>query len=131
MNYTYNNRDVHQAWLLLKWGYILAPILVGVDKLAGWNLVDWSQYVSPVLLPYLHITVVQFVYALGLIEIAGGILVWVNPRIGGYTVAALMIAIIINLITMNRFYDIIARDAVITLGAIALAWLTAAQEANR
>lgn len=128
MNYTYNNRVVHQTWFLLKLSYALAPILVGVDKLIGWNLVDWSQYVSPVLVSYLPITVIQFVYALGIIEIAGGILVWINPRIGGYTVAALLIAIIVNLITMNRFYDIIARDAVIAVGAIALAWLTAAQE---
>jgi len=128
MNYVYNNRTVYQTWFLLKLTYALAPILVGLDKLAGWWLGDWSQYVSPLIIPYLPVTLIQFVVVVGVIEVIAGILVWLNPRLGGYVVAAWLLAIIINLASMNRFYDIIARDAVIAVGAIALAWLTVARE---
>lgn len=128
MSYTYNNRAVHRTWLLLKITYALAPILVGADKLIGWWLGNWAQYVSPIITSYFPITLAQVVVVVGVIEIIAGILVWLHPRWGGYVVAAWLLAIIINLASMNKFYDIIARDALIAVGAIALAWLTAACE---
>lgn len=131
MSYTYNNRTVHYTWLLLKLTYVTALLVVGIDKLKLWWLSDWSQYVSPAILPYLPVTLAQFVLLVGIIEIMAAIFVWVHPRLGGYVSALWLLAIIVNLATMHRFLDIIVRDAIIAVGALALAWLTAAQKVTQ
>jgi uncharacterized membrane protein YphA (DoxX/SURF4 family) len=121
-----NTSKVKHTWLLLKVTYALAPLLLGLDKvLTGW-IVDWSIYVSPQVIHYIPVTVAQLLLLVGIIEITAGVLVWFYPRFGAYIVATWMLLIIINLITMNKFYDIIARDAVIGIGALALAWLSEA-----
>lgn len=118
--------SANRAQMLLKITYTLVPIALGLDKLFKWMIVDWGKYASPVIMNLLPIsmTVVHFVMLTGIIEIFAGILVWFYPRLGAYTVAAWMGLIIINLATMNQFYDIIARDAVIGIGAIALGLLS-------
>ncbi len=118
--------SVNRAQMLLKVTYTLVPIVLGLDKLFKWMIVDWAKYASPVIMNLLPIsmTVVHFVMLTGIIEIVAGILVWVYPRLGAYTVAAWMGLIVINLATMNQFYDIMARDVVIGIGAIALGLLS-------
>lgn len=113
---------------MLRIVYTLVPLLVGLDKIFTGLIVDWSKYVSPLLMEYIPLTVAHFLIVVGIIEVVAGVVVWLYPRFGGYLVAAWMTLIIINLISMNTFYDIIARDAVIALGALALAWLTEALE---
>jgi hypothetical protein len=124
-----NNFKVIQTWSMLRVTYALAPILLGLDKCVTGLIVDWSKYVSPVVMEYIPgaVTVAQLLMLVGLIEIFAGIEVWFYPRFGGYLVAAWLGVIIVNLATMNGlFYDIIERDAVIGIGALALACLTQA-----
>jgi hypothetical protein len=66
-----------------------------------------------------------FMMIVGVIEIAAGVLVAMMPRIGGYVVAGWLWAIIVNLVVMESYYDIAARDFGLSLGALALARLAA------
>lgn len=116
----------NRARLLLQLTYTIAPIAIGLDKCFTWYLTNWSAYTSPMVFEYLPaaVTISQFIMITGIIEIIAGILVWFYPKFGAYLVAAWMILVIANLTTLHGFYDIIARDVVITAGAIALAWLS-------
>lgn len=131
MNYVYNTNKVEQTWLMLKIVYAAVPIILGLDKLFGWWIVDWAKYASPVITNLLPLNVYQFVLVLGVIEIIAGIIVWFYPRFGGYLVAVWMILIAINLLTMSGLYDVAARDVVIAVGALALAWLSEARELRK
>lgn len=127
-NTVYQPSLVKRSWYLLKLTYTLAPLLIGIDKLYTWWLVDWAKYVSPYLVQLSPAHITTIVLITGVIEIVAGIIVWFYPRFGGYLVAAWMLLVIIDLITIHAFYDIIARDVVITVGALVLAWLTEAQQ---
>lgn len=120
-----HDAKVHQAWLLLKITYSLVPIVLGLDKLfaMGW-IVNWAKYLSPVVSDALPVTVARILLLIGAIEIITGFFVWFYPRLGGYVVAAWLGLIIVDLASMGGYYDIIARDIVIAIGAIALSWLT-------
>ncbi len=69
-----------------------------------------------------------FMYFVGVIEIIAGLVVAVQPMIGGYLVAAWLGAIIINLLTAEppEYYDIALRDLGLLLGALTLARLAQA-----
>lgn len=123
------NRDKFNiTYTMLYLTYALVPIVIGIDKLMTWWLVNWLQYTSPMLTNYLGISANTIIYVTAVIEILAGVIVFVRPRLGAYLVFAYMILVIIDLASMNRYYDIIARDAVIALGALALAWLTEAKQ---
>ena len=70
--------------------------------------------------------------AVGIIEIAAGLVVAVRPKLGGYLVAAWLAAIITNLLLGGNRYDVALRDFGLLLAALALARLaTAFQSASR
>jgi uncharacterized membrane protein YphA (DoxX/SURF4 family) len=117
-------RPTHQAYTLLRVGFVLLPIIAGLDKFTHF-LVDWNQYLAPAVAQALPVDANTFMMIVGVIEIAAGILVAVAPRIGGYVVAAWLWGIIINLVMMGSYYDIAARDFGLSLGALALARLAA------
>jgi hypothetical protein len=64
-------------------------------------------------------------YAVGVVEIAAGLLVLAMPRIGGYVVALWLAAIIVNLVSTGEYYDIALRDFGLMVAALALARLAA------
>ena len=124
-----NNACVNRVWYLLRCTYTIVPIAIGLDKCFAWFLVDWNIYTSPLIAEYLPaILVAHFVMITGIIEIIAGGIVWFYPRFGGYLITAWMLLIIADLATLHNFYDIMARDAVIAIGALALAWLSEARE---
>lgn len=123
-----NKSKVFAAWKLLKYTYGLAALIVGIDKLmpfftGHYLITDWTMYVHPKLLEMFSTDPVQFLYVIGVVEIAAGILVFTKTRIGAYVVAAWLGVIIVNLFAIGMYFDIIARDAVMAAGAVALAWL--------
>ena len=61
----------------------------------------------------------------GVVEMAAGLLVALRPRVGAYVVAAWLFAIILNLLLIPGFFDIALRDFGLSLGALALARLSA------
>ena len=114
-----------QAFRILQVGFIVAPILFGLDKFVE-VLVDWDRYLAPAVTDALPVSGHSLMLAVGVIEIAAGVLVALRPRIGGYVVAAWLWAIIVNLLVAGDFYDIALRDFGLSLGALALAKLAEA-----
>ena len=115
---------VNTSWWSLRLVYGLVPIVAGLDKFTN-LLTDWSQYVSPFVRDLLPIPTTTFMYLVGIIEIAAGVLVLTKlTRIGAYVVAAWLVAIALSLLTTGRFFDIAARDLALAVGAFTLARLS-------
>jgi hypothetical protein len=127
---TVAERPAHQAYTLLRVGFVLLPILAGLDKFTH-LMVDWNQYLAPAVAQALPVDVGTFMMIVGVIEIAAGILVATAPRIGGWVVAAWLWGIIVNLVMTGNYYDIAARDFGLSLGALALARLATHFEGTR
>ena len=62
-----------------------------------------------------------------MVEIAAGILVAVAPRFGAFVVAAWLLGIIVDLLTLGDFYDVALRDFGLLVGALALGLLAEAR----
>ena len=112
----------HQAFLLLRTVFTVAPIAFGLDKFAN-LLTDWPGYLAPWIDDLLPGTAQQVMYAVGVVEIVAGIVVAVAPRFGGWLVAAWLAGIIVDLLTVPGFYDIALRDFGLLVAAVALARL--------
>jgi hypothetical protein len=117
-----------QAFRILHLGFVVAPILAGLDKFFD-VLVDWDRYLAPVVTDVLPVSAHTIMVAVGVVEIAAGVLVALRPRIGGYVVAIWLWGIIVNLLVAGDFYDIALRDFGLSLGALALARLAEAYRA--
>lgn len=89
-------------------------------------LVDWDQYLSPTLAKLLPFNGHTFMLIVGVIEIVAGLLVWFQPRIGAWVVAAWLWAIIVDLLLVPGYFDVALRDFGLSLGALALGRLAAA-----
>lgn len=114
----------YQAYLLLRIGFTAAPILFGLDKFFNWT-VDWTQYLAPWINDIVPGSGQDFMYAVGVVEIAAGLTVAVAPRLGSLLVAGWLGGIILNLLTVNapEYYDVALRDFGLFLGALTLARL--------
>jgi hypothetical protein len=112
----------YQAFLILRVGFAAAPILFGLDKFFD-VMVNWEIYLAPWINDIVPGDAAEAMYAVGVIEIAAGVLVALKPRYGAYLVAAWLGGIIVNLLTPSGYYDIALRDFGLLLGALTLARL--------
>ena len=117
----------HQAYMILKFGFTVAPIIAGLDKFSN-LLVDWTQYLTPLVPRWTGIDPASFMMAVGVIEIIAGILVAVKPKLGALIVTAWLWGIIVNLLLVPGYFDVVLRDLGLSLGALALARLAAREE---
>ena len=125
---TEQNTDyAHQAYTILKFGFTVAPIVAGLDKFFN-LLVDWTQYLTPLVPRWTGIDPAAFMMVVGIIEIIAGIVVAVKPKIGAWVVAAWLCGIIINLLLVPGYYDVALRDLGLLFGALALARLAEREE---
>jgi hypothetical protein len=108
-----------QAYELLHWGFVAAPVIAGLDKFTH-LLVDWDTYLAPPIARLLGGAAHGFMLVVGVVEVVAGLLVAVRPRIGAYVVAAWLGGIIVNLLMSGRYFDIALRDFGLMLGALAL-----------
>jgi uncharacterized membrane protein YphA (DoxX/SURF4 family) len=111
----------YQAFWLLRVGFTVAPILFGIDKFFNWS-VNWPDYLAGWINDIVPGSGQDFMYVVGGVEIAAGLLVAVAPRIGAFVVAAWLAGIVINLLTNDapEYYDIALRDFGLMLGALTL-----------
>jgi hypothetical protein len=112
----------YQAFILLRTAFTVAPIVFGLDKFAD-LLTDWTQYLAPTFDDVIPGSAHQAMLAVGVVEVAAGLLVAARPRVGGYVVAAWLAGIIVNLLLIPDFYDVALRDVGLLLAALALARL--------
>ena len=120
----------HQAFLLLRTAFTVAPIVFGLDKFTN-LLTDWPAYLAPWIDGIVPGTAQQAMYAVGVVEVVAGVVVAVVPRFGGWLVAAWLVGIILNLLTVPGFYDIALRDVGLLAGAVALARLAVRYSPSR
>ena len=111
----------YQAYQILHAGFVIAPVLAGLDKFFM-VLTDWDRYLWPPLAKIFG-SAGTFMHIVGAIEIFAGCLVAFKPKIGAPIVAAWLLGIIVNLVLLENFYDIALRDVGLFLGALALARL--------
>lgn len=117
--------SLNQPYWMLKVTFGAVPIVAGLDKFTN-LLTNWEQYLSPIVSQMVPAGI--FMRAVGIIEIAAGILVLSKmTRIGAYVVAAWLVAIALNLLSTGRYLDVAVRDLVMAVGAFALAKLEEAR----
>ena len=115
----------YQAFRILQMGFVVAPIVAGLDKFFH-LLVDWDRYLPGVVNNVLGGHGHQFMMVVGVVEIVAGIGVALKPRIFAYVVAAWLVLIIGNLLMIPGYFDVALRDVGLMLGALALGRLSQA-----
>ena len=81
------SKESHQAFLILRFGFTVAPIIAGLDKFLG-LLTNWDKYLAPAL-GGLGIAPHTFLMVVGVVEIVAGSS-WRRARgSAAYLVAAL------------------------------------------
>ena len=116
---------VYQAFLLLRTGFTVLPILMGADKFFN-AMVNWEQYLAPAIPKAIGVSPELFMRGVGVIEIVAGLLVAIIPRYAAYIVMAWLWLIIVDLVMTGQYWDIALRDfglsvAALVLGRLALA----------
>jgi hypothetical protein len=112
----------YQAYQILHLAFVVAPVIAGADKFFHF-LVNWDQYVSPLITKMLPVSAHTFMLGVGVIEIGAGLLVAFMPAIGGLVVGVWLCGIIVNLLSIPGYYDVALRDLGLVLGAFALSRL--------
>jgi hypothetical protein len=109
-----------QAFLLLRIGFAVAPILFGLDKFAEVLTDNWPAYLASEYNDLIPGSAQDAMYMVGIVEIAAGLVVAVAPRVGGPLVAAWLAGIIGSLLLVGGYGDIALRDFGLLIGALAL-----------
>src|SRR4029453_5506063 len=120
----------YQAYLILRAGFVVAPILFGLDKFTN-LLADWTTYLPPAVDRLVPGSASSALLAIGVVEVVAGLVVAVRPKVGGYLVAAWLAGIIGNLLLLGDHYDVALRDFGLLLAALALARLAPAFQPTR
>jgi uncharacterized membrane protein YphA (DoxX/SURF4 family) len=118
------------AFLLLRIGFAVLPIVFGIDKFTN-LLADWQSYLAPWIVDISPLTPDQTMLVVGVVEIVAGLAVVVKPRYAAYLVAAWLAGIIVNLLTYSGFYDVALRDFGLLVGALALGILASVYDPAR
>lgn len=116
-----------QAFMLLRVGFGVAPILFGLDKFAEVLTDDWTVYLAPEYNDLIPGSAADAMYAVGVVEILAGLIVLTAPRFGGLLVAAWLAGIIVSLLLVGGYGDIALRDFGLLIGALALSRLASAE----
>ena len=125
-----DNRRLASTWWTLKLALGAAPLLAGLDKFFN-VLTNWTDYLNPVVLQYVPVDAEVVMRGVGIIEILVGLAILTRwTRVGAYVAALSFVAIAVNLVSMQKYYDIAVRDLLLAVSAIALARLTAVRQAE-
>lgn len=127
----------YQAFMLLRIAFTVAPILFGLDKFFNW-MTFWPSYLWVGFPHLLGVSPQYFMYGVGVVEMAAGLLVFLTPRFAPYVVAGWLAGIITNLVIIsaargghtNVYWDIALRDFGLLVAALALARLAAIYAPN-
>jgi hypothetical protein len=121
---------VAQAFTLLRIGFVVLPILMGLDKFAEVMNDNWTAYLASEFNDIIPGSAQDAMYAVGVVEILAGIVVLFSPRFGGLLVAGWLGGIIVSLLLVGGYGDIALRDVGLLLGALTLFRLAGADSAH-
>jgi len=122
------SRRTYQAYQILHVGFVVAPIVAGLDKFFN-LLVNWEQYLPSFINKIVGGHGHELMLVAGVIEIIAGLGVLFKPKFFAYVVSAWLLMIVVNLLMIPGYYDVALRDFGLALGALALARLS--QEFDR
>lgn len=125
MESKFNNQAVVNAFSLLRYTFVVVPIVAGADKFTN-LLTNWEQYLNPAMAGMLPFSASTFMMIVGVIEIIAGFIVLARPVIGGYIVSAWLAAIALTLLFSLRYLDVAVRDLVMSISALTMARLSKA-----
>jgi hypothetical protein len=114
------NDPVNQAFTLLRIGFVVLPILMGLDKFFEVMNNDWPMYLASEYNDIIPGDAQDAMYIVGGVEILAGLIVLVTPRFGGLLVAAWLAGIIASLLLVGGYGDIALRDVGLLLAALTL-----------
>ncbi|HEY0763797.1 MAG TPA: hypothetical protein VGD61_15595 [Pyrinomonadaceae bacterium] len=117
------SNPAYQAFLILRTGFTVAPIVAGLDKFFH-LLVNWDQYLPAFVNNMTGGHGHELMLAVGVIEIVAGLGVAFKPRIFAYVVSAWLLLIVANLLMIPGYFDVALRDFGLALSALALARLS-------
>ncbi len=120
---------VTQAFTLLRIGFVVLPILMGLDKFAEVMNDNWPAYLAGEFNDVIPGSAQDAMYAVGVVEILAGLIILVVPRFGGLLVAGWLAGIIVSLLLVGGYGDIALRDFGLLLGALTLFRLAGTQPA--
>lgn len=124
-----NMQKVKNTQVLLRYAYGIAVLVIGLDKVLQTHwIVNWSKYVNDIVTGVLPAgSMGIFLTVIGVVEVVVAILILYpkTTRIGAYISAVWLLLIALNLVLLG-YLDIAARDVLLAVGAVSLAWLTEA-----
>ncbi|WP_343558906.1 hypothetical protein [Sphingobacterium sp.] len=112
-------QNVQPIFNTLKFTFTIVPVVAGLDKFTN-ILCDWAQYINPSITGILPFSGTTFMMIIGVIEIIAGILVFVNPKVGGLIVSAWLTLIALTLLAGWNFVDVAVRDLVMAITAFSM-----------
>lgn len=119
-----NNSEINKIQTLLKYVFVIVPIVAGLDKFFN-ILVQWDTYLAPSTLDLLPFSGATFMMIVGVIEIIAGLIVLLKTQIGAYIVSIWLLLIALSLISTWWHPDVAVRDLVMAISAFCLARLSA------
>jgi len=124
------DKRIGSTWWTLKIALGAAVFLAGLDKFFN-LLTNWTDYLNPVALQLVPVSSEIFMQCVGIIEMIVGIAILTRwTTLGAYLAACWQVAIAVNLVSMERFYDVAVRDLLLAVAAFTLARLTAVRRAE-
>lgn len=114
--------SLSQTFNLLKYTFVVVPIVSGADKFTN-LLTNWEQYINPTIIKLLPFSAATFMMIVGVVEIAAGFIVLKKAELGGYIVAAWLTLIALTLLLSFNYVDVAVRDLVMAISALSMARL--------
>lgn len=118
-----NSSIVNSVFATLRYVFVVVPIVAGLDKFIDF-LANWDAYLHPAIASMLPFPVHTFMIIVGVTEIVAGVIVLVNPRIGGFIVSAWLVLIALTLLARGMYLDVAVRDIVMAISAFSMARLS-------
>lgn len=118
-----NSTEIDKIQTLMKYVFVIVPIVAGLDKYFN-ILVQWDSYLAPSTLELLPFSGETFMKIVGIIEIIAGIIVALKTQIGAYIVSIWLLLIALSLIFTWWHPDVAVRDIVMAISAYVLARLS-------
>lgn len=116
------------AFWILRLGFIVLPLLMGVDKFTN-VMAYWPDYLAGAVVSILPFSAQSAMHIVGVVEILAAIGIAVKPRYSSYVVALWLAGIVGNLLLLGGAIDIALRDVGLFAAALALGQLASKYDA--
>ena len=90
----------YEAYQILRVGFIVAPIVAGLDKFFQ-VLVNWDQYLPPFVNRMVGGHGHELMLVAGIVEIIAGLGIFFRPKVFAYIVSAWLLMIVVNLLLIR------------------------------